>query len=43
MAGAYLKDKLKELDLENKVLVDTSGIESEKGDKATDFARKAIA
>lgn len=43
MAGAYLKYKLEELNLENKVLVDTSGIEAEKGDKATDFARKAIA
>ena len=43
MAGAYMKYKLKKLNLEDNVLVETSGIEAIDGDVATDFAKKAIA
>ena len=43
MAGAYLRYKLKELNLEDKVLVETSGIEAIDGEAATDYAKKAIA
>lgn len=43
MAAAYMKYKLKKLNLEDNVLVETSGIEAIDGDVATDFAKKAIA
>lgn len=43
MAGAYMKYKLKKLNLEDNVFVETSGIEAIDGDVATDFAKKAIA
>lgn len=43
MAGTYMKYKLKKLNLEDNVFVETSGIEAIDGDVATDFAKKAIA
>lgn len=43
MAEAYLKYVLKKLNMEDKVQVFSCGINADVGDKATDYAKEAIA